>query len=246
MPKLRLATTRPGKPEIFHSLQGEGYSAGQPSVFVRLSGCNLHCIWCDTAYTWNFDGTDFDHRDGQKFDRGDNSMAMEIAEVADAIRAFDCPRIIFTGGEPLLQQGVLAQLCDLLGDAYHIEIETNGSVALLAAFDTHVKQINISPKLAHSGNGEDERINANALAAYARDPRSWFKFVIAEPEDVTEVSALQEQFDIPGSRIFLMGEGVTSEELRAKEKWLAPLALQNGYAMTDRLHIHLYGDTRGT
>ncbi|WP_164115265.1 7-carboxy-7-deazaguanine synthase QueE [Sphingorhabdus sp. Alg239-R122] len=246
MPKLRLATTAPGKPEIFHSLQGEGYSTGQPSVFVRLSGCNLHCTWCDTAYTWNFNGTDFDHRDGRKYDRGDNSLAMEIADVAEAIRAFDCPRIIFTGGEPLLQQGVLAQLCALLGDAYHIEIETNGSVELLAAFDAHVDQINISPKLAHSGNGEDERINALALTAYAADPRSWFKFVIAAPEDMEEVNALQKRFNVPVARIFLMPEGVTSEELRTKEKWLAQLALQNGYAMTDRLHIHLYGDTRGT
>ena len=228
MPKLRLATVKPGAPEIFHSLQGEGYSAGQPSVFVRLSGCNLNCVWCDTAYTWNFIGTDYDHRDDVKFDR-----------------AFDCPRIIFTGGEPLLQQGVLAQLCELLDDDYHIEIETNGSVELLAAFDTHVDQINVSPKLEHSGN-DDERINGKVLSAYAQDTRSWFKFVIAQPADATEVHALQQRFDIPKSHIFLMPEGVTSEVLREREKWLSPLCLKHGYSMTDRLHIHLYGDSRGT
>ena len=245
MPKLRLATVNPGEPEIFHSLQGEGYSAGHPSVFVRLSGCNLNCVWCDTAYTWNFTGTDYDHRDGVKFDRSGNSVSVDIADIADTIRAYDCPRIIFTGGEPLLQQGVLAQLCGLLGDGYHIEIETNGTVELLDGFGAHVDQINVSPKLKHSGN-DAERVNGKVLSAYAQDARSWFKFVIAEPDDAAEVHALQKQFDIPKSHIFLMPEGVKSEVLREREKWLSPLCLKHGYSMTDRLHIHLYGDSRGT
>lgn len=245
MPKLRLATVKPGEPEIFHSLQGEGYSAGQPSVFVRLSGCNLHCVWCDTAYTWNFEDTEHAHRDDKKFVRGENSVTADIADVADIIRRYDCPRIIFTGGEPLLQQGVLAQLCEILGGGYHIEIETNGSVELARPLDAHVDQINVSPKLAHSGN-DAERRNPAVLAAFAKDPRSWFKFVIAKPQDVDEVGTLQAEFDIPKSHIFLMPEGITSDGLRKKEKWLSPLCLKHGYSMTDRLHIHLYGDSRGT
>ena len=245
MPKLRLATTVPGEPEIFHSLQGEGHSAGRPSVFVRLSGCNLHCTWCDTAYTWNFTGTDFAHRDEVKFARRENSVSLSISEVAAAIAAFGCPRIVFTGGEPLLQQAALAQLCDVLGERYHIEIETNGTVALLPAFSAHVDQINVSPKLAHSGN-DNARINAAVLASYARDERAWFKFVVEAPGDVDEVLDLQERFGIASARIFLMPEGVTSAAVREREAWLSPLCLRHGFAMSDRLHIHLYGDSRGT
>lgn len=245
MPKLRLATVTPGTPEIFHSLQGEGYSMGRPSVFVRLSGCNLHCVWCDTAYTWNFTGTGFDHRDGVKFTRTENSIAVDIGDIAKTVGQYDCPRIIFTGGEPLLQQGMLARLCELLGDGYHIEIETNGTVELREPFSAHVDQINISPKLAHSGNGTD-RIDDATLAKFARDSRSWFKFVIAQPEDIAEVQEIQQRFAIPKSRMFLMPEGVTSKALREKEQWLSPLCLQNGYALTDRMHVHLYGDSRGT
>jgi len=250
MPNLRLATIRPGEPEIFHSLQGEGVSVGCPSVFVRLSGCNLNCHWCDTPYTWNFSGTDFAHRDDRargaaKYDRASNSLILPVEAVARAITAFDCRRIIFTGGEPLLQQPALAQLCTLLGDKYHIEIESNGTVALTPAFDACVDQLNLSPKLARSQN-DSTRINAAALSGFADDPRAWFKFVVAAPGDVAEVLALLDQYAIPRERVLLMPEGVTSAVLREREKWLSPLCLQHGLMMSDRLHIHLYGDTRGT
>lgn len=250
MPNLRLATTRPGEPEIFHSLQGEGVSVGKPSVFVRLSGCNLNCHWCDTPYTWNFAGTGFVHRDDQadvptKYDRASNSLVLPVETVAQAITAFDCKRIIFTGGEPLLQQPALAQLCALLGDQYHIEIESNATIPLTPAFEPHVDQLNLSPKLAHSRN-DDSRINPAALSGFAKDRRAWFKFVVAAPDDVAEVVALMGSYAIPRERVLLMPEGVTSAVLREREQWLSPLCLQHGFMMSDRLHIHLYGDTRGT
>lgn len=103
MTRLRLATVRPGEPEIFHSLQGEGISMGRPSVFVRLSGCNLACHWCDTPYTWFFEGHAGPHRGEQRYDRRANSVTLDIAEVAAAVRQYECPHIVFTGGEPLLQ-----------------------------------------------------------------------------------------------------------------------------------------------
>lgn len=246
MPSLILATTRPGEPEIFHSLQGEGVAAGRPSVFVRLSGCNLHCHWCDTPYTWNFKGTPHPHRDGVQYDRGANRLIWPVERVADAVRAFGCRHLVFTGGEPLLQQPALAALCDALGDGFHVEIESNGTVPLIAAFADHVDQLNLSPKLAHSGNGEAERRRADLLAAYARDDRAWFKFVVADAEDVAEVDALAGACAISPERILLMPEGVTSAALRARIAWLAPLCLERGYRLSDRLHIHLYGDTRGT
>ena len=112
---MRLAVTEPGVPEIFHSLQGEGVSCGKPSVFVRLSQCNLHCIWCDTAYTWNFQGTEFLHRDDapgvpRKFDRAQETIDLTVEALADRLVSQPCRRIIFTGGEPLLQQRELGDL----------------------------------------------------------------------------------------------------------------------------------------
>lgn len=246
MTRLRLATIRPQEPEIFHSLQGEGFSIGRPSVFVRLSGCNLACHWCDTPYTWFFDGHDAPHRGGQHFDRRANSLTLDITEVASAIRGFDCRHIVFTGGEPLLQQPALAALCGLLGPDYHIEIESNGTVALTEGFAAHVHQINLSPKLAHSGNAARARLNDNALSAYACDPRAWFKFVVARPDDADEVAVLAERLAIPAGRIILMPEGTDHATLRDRTAWLAPLCLAKGWRFTDRLHIHLYGDTRGT
>jgi organic radical activating enzyme len=78
------------------------------------------------------------------------------------------------------------------------------------------------------------------------DPRAWFKFVVAAPSDVAEVLALQKAYNIPSARIFLMAEGTDSATLRARQQWLAPLCLQHDFRLSDRLHIHLYGDTRGT
>lgn len=246
MPKLRLATTVPGEPEIFHSLQGEGISVGRPSVFVRLSGCNLACTWCDTPYTWFFRGNNAPHRSATPFDRSENSIAMDIADVARRLDYYRCDHIIFTGGEPLLQQAALAQLCELLGPQRHIEIESNGTVALDARFSPHVHQLNLSPKLAHSGNPDTARYHAKVLSAYAGDARAWFKFVVAQPEDVAEVAAMVAACAIRSERVILMGEGTTAPALRERAEWLAPLCLAQGWRFTDRLHIHLYGDTRGT
>lgn len=246
MPRLRLATVQPHEPEIFHSLQGEGISLGRPSVFVRLSGCNLACHWCDTPYTWYFDGHEGGHRGGLHYDRTANSVAWDIEQVAEAIRAFRCRHIVFTGGEPLLQQPALTALCALLGPDHHIEIESNGTVALTPGFDAHVDQLNLSPKLRHSRNADEARLNEQALASYARDPRAWFKFVIAEPQDADEVLGLAQRLALPADRIILMPEGTSAATLRQRSQWLAPLCLDRGWRFTDRLHIHLYGDTRGT
>lgn len=251
MAKLILATTRPGAPEIFHSLQGEGVAIGRPSVFVRLSGCNLHCHWCDTPYTWNFEGGPHPHRDDgpgapAQYSRGDNRVTWPVERVAEAVRSYRCPHLVFTGGEPLLQQAGLAALCALLGPDVHVEIESNGTVPLIAAFDPHVHQLNLSPKLAHSRNAAGERLKPDVLAAYARDPRAWFKFVVADEQDVAEVDALAGSSGIAPTRILLMPEGVTPARLRERMAWLAPLCLARGYRLSDRLHIHLYGDTRGT
>lgn len=246
---LTLATTTPGEPEIFASLQGEGPGIGRPSVFVRLSRCNLACRWCDTAYTWRFTGDNRPHRDGLAFERGENQIALAEEAVAARILALAPDRLVVTGGEPLLQGAALARLVAGLKDArpaLHVEVETNGSVAPVAALDPLVDQYNVSAKLAHSGNPADLALVPERLAAWAANGRAFFKFVVAEPEDLDEIAALQQQYGIADERLFVMPEGTDSAMLRERSRWLAAAALERGWRFTDRLHIHLYGDTRGT
>ncbi len=232
---LVLAVQAPGEPEIFASLQGEGPSAGMPVAFLRLSRCNLACTWCDTAYTWNFD----------KFDRKANQITLSLPDIAARILGLGQNRLVITGGEPLLQAGRLADQLALLPDMA-IEIETNGTVLPPARLDVRVDQYNVSPKLAHSGNPAELALIPAMLDHWAAEPRAFFKFVIAAPDDVAEVLEIARTHAIPAARIFLMAEGTTSETLRAREKWLAPLCVDHGLRLSDRLHIHLYGDTRGT
>ena len=110
---LKVSRQPSGEPEIFHSIQGEGVSAGTPTVFLRLATCNLACTWCDTRYTW----------DWRNFDYADGVVEMDLDEVERRVRAFDRPRLVITGGEPLLQQAVLAPLvASLAGQGFYCEV----------------------------------------------------------------------------------------------------------------------------
>lgn len=242
---LTLAVTTPGEPEIFASLQGEGPSMGRPVAFVRLSRCNLACTWCDTAYTWRFEGDNRPHRDGLAFERTTNQVTLDEADVAARIMAQGQDRLVITGGEPLLQGAALARMVALL-DGVSVEIETNGTVAPHPALDPLVAQYNVSPKLAHSGNPAELALLPERLTAWATEPKAYFKFVISAPEDLHEVLDLIGRFGVDRARVYVMPEGTDSATLRERERWLAPLALQHGLRLSDRLHIHLYGDTRGT
>ena len=242
---LTLAATTPGTPEIFASLQGEGPCAGRPSTFIRLSRCNLACVWCDTAYTWRFTGDNRPHRDGLTFERSANQVTISEADAAARIAALAPRRLIITGGEPLLQAPALARMIALL-PAMHVEVETNGTVAPPPALGALIHQYNVSPKLKHSGNPIDLALIPERLAAWKGEPKAWFKFVVSAPEDVREVLSIQQAYAIEPARIFLMPEGRDSETLRARARWLAPLCSDYGFSFSDRLHIHLYGDTRGT
>jgi len=242
---LVLATTSPGEPEIFASLQGEGPSIGKPCAFMRLSRCNLACQWCDTAYTWHFTGDNRFHRDGIAYERASNQLALPEEEAAARIAALHQPRLVITGGEPLLQAGALARMLEGL-PGMRVEIETNGTVAPPPALDILIHQYNVSPKLAHSGNPAELALIPERLAQWAENPRAFFKFVIAEPADVDEVLALKDRFAIPAERIYLMPEGTDTQTLEAREQWLADLCIHHGLALSKRLHIQLFGDTRGT
>ena len=246
---LTLAATTPGEPEIFASLQGEGPSAGRPSTFVRLSRCNLACVWCDTAYTWRFTGNNHPHRDGLTFDRKANQVTLSEEAAAARIAALPPRRLVITGGEPLLQAADLARMIAALPppkSSWHIEVETNGTVAPSPVLDAMIDQYNVSPKLAHSGNPAELALIPQRLAAWSADPRAMFKFVIAAPDDLAEVLALQQAHLIPPARIWLMPEGRDSATLQGRSRWLAQICSENEFNFSDRLHIHLYGDTRGT
>jgi len=246
---LTLATTTPGEPEIFASLQGEGPSAGKPVAFIRLSRCNLACVWCDTAYTWHFSGDNRPHRSGATYERAVNQVTLSEQEAARQIAALGKPRLVITGGEPLLQGAALARMLEALAEiapGMSAEVETNGTVAPHPALDAHIAQYTISPKLAHSGNPADLALPPERLRHWAAEPRAVFKFVIAEPADVDEVLALAERYAIPPARIWLMAEGTDIATLATREPWLAEICLQHNLTLSKRLHIELYGDTRGT
>jgi organic radical activating enzyme len=243
---LVLATTTPGEPEIFESLQGEGPSTGKPCAFVRLSRCNLACTWCDTAYTWRFEGDDRPHRAGVAYERQANQVTLAEEEVAQRIAALDKPRLVITGGEPLLQAPALARMLALLPEGIAVEIETNGTVAPPPALDALVDQYNVSPKLAHSGNPAELALIPERLRHWAADPRAIFKFVVAAPADVEEVLMLAESHALPRARIWLMAEGTDAATLALREHWLAQLCLEHSLTLSKRLHIEFYGDTRGT
>jgi len=242
---LVLAATTPGEPEIFASIQGEGPSMGKPCAFLRLSRCNLACSWCDTAYTWRFEGDNRPHRDDVTYDRAANQVTMEDEDVAERIDMLGKERLVVTGGEPLLQAAPLARMLTLL-PGVEVEIETNGTVAPPPVLDALIAQYNVSPKLAHSGNRAELALVPDLLERWAAHPRAWFKFVIANPSDIEEVLALKDAYVIPAERIALMAEGTNPAALKAREEWLVQACLTHNLTLSKRLHIELFGDTRGT
>ncbi|RIV83252.1 7-carboxy-7-deazaguanine synthase QueE [Aurantiacibacter xanthus] len=242
---LVLATQAPGEPEIFASLQGEGPSTGTPVAFVRLSRCNLACVWCDTPYTWHFADDERPHRDNTTYDRKANQLTLDEADVAARIAALGQKRLVITGGEPMLQGGALATMLEHL-PAMTVEIETNGTTKPPARLDVRIDQFNVSPKLAHSGNPASLALKPAMLDFWASEPRAVLKFVIGAREHIDEVLALVRRHMIAPAKVYLMPEGTDSQTLREREKWLAPICLAHGFRMSDRMHIHLFGDTRGT
>src|SRR5690606_26115957 len=216
-----------------------------PCAFVRLSRCNLACVWCDTAYTWRFEGDNRPHRSGIAWERAANQVKLAEEEVARRIAALGKPRLVVTGGEPLLQAPALARMLALL-PGIAVEIETNGTVAPPPALDALVQQYNVSPKLPHSGNPAELALVAERLAHCAQEPRPFRRSVVAEPAAVEEVRALAARYAIPRERIWLMAEDTDTATLAARERWLAQLCLSSNLTLSKRLHIELYGDTRGT
>jgi 7-carboxy-7-deazaguanine synthase len=226
--------------EIFHSLQGEGELTGVPSVFVRTSGCNLRCNWCDTPYaSWTPEG-----------------VQMRVDEIVDEVKKYPAKHVVLTGGEPMVAKEIreLAAVLKKLG--YHITIE---SAATIAPEGIACDLASLSPKLKNSG--PDDRLPAawrekhEALRWQPQVVKAWLasygfqlKFVVAQVADVDEIEGMLAQLGggIPRSKVLLMPEGTTVEALRAKAGWLGELCKVRGYRYAPRLHIELYGNKRGT
>lgn len=248
-PILKVAKMECGEPEIFYTLQGEGINTGVPSIFIRLSLCNLYCVWCDTDYTWNWEGTPFVHLNDslpqyKKFKKEDMIIQMSVIQVMEYLDRWDCRRVVLTGGEPMIQQKALIQLAKLLrSEGYHIEVETNATRPITPEFDELVHEYNCSPKLESSGNKEKHRLT-KFFPEYVANPKTTFKYVIVTPEDLEEVLSLIERYSIPQDRVILMPEGRTREELAEKSVWLAEIAKQYNLRFTPRLQVNLWGAKR--
>jgi len=235
-------------PEIFFSLQGEGKNLGAPSVFVRLSRCNLYCSWCDTPYTWNWSGTGFQHDAGQKYDMAAQTLELPASDVAARVAAWACRRVVLTGGEPLLQAPECAELTrELLArdPRYAVEIETNGTLLPPPELDAVVRQYTVSAKLENSGVERALRLRSEALEFFARSEKSVFKFVVAGAVDVEQVSAIVSGHAIDPDRVYLMPQASDAARLRELAPSVAEACLTSGYRFSDRLHIHLFGNRPG-
>ena len=209
---------------------------GNPSVFLRLATCNLACSWRDTKYTW----------DWANFDYAREVVTLEVSQLEERILGFDCPNLVITGGEPLLQQSELAPLVSSLkAGNIHIEVETNGTIAPEPELARDIDQWNVSPKLANSGNPTERREEPSALKAFQQLPNAYFKFVVSEPGDVDEVCGLRDRYRLPNQRVILMPEGRTPEALKSRSGWVSEACVREGFRFSTRLHILLWGDERG-
>jgi len=250
---MKLARLPSGKPEIFHTIQGEGRNAGRPSVFVRASLCNLTCRWCDTDYTWNWEGTSYRHdRDGEpgyeKYRKEEQIVDLKAEAIAEVVASCDCRHLVLTGGEPLIQHRDWLELIDALkarDSGFTFEVETNGTIPPSTGFAAAIDQFNVSPKLANSGVDLADRRKPEALRFFAALENADFKFVVDAEDDLAEVIALIEEFDIAPDRVFLMPQGTSAKALADKAEWLSRICLEKGFRYSDRLQVRLWGDRRG-
>jgi 7-carboxy-7-deazaguanine synthase len=221
--------------EYFHSIQGEGEFAGTPSIFVRTTGCNLRCWFCDTPYTsWH--------------PVGDHSSWREIL---DRIAASECRHVVVTGGEPLLQPDVVSMTQALAQAGRFVTIETAGTVDR----PVHADLMSISPKRANSAppnrvwatRHHQRRDRPEIIRRMVREYRYQLKYVIDQPADIEDVDRhVQQLGGVAASRVFLMPQGTDVETLRRKTVWLENAAKKRGYSVSPRLHIEMFGNRRGT
>ena len=218
--------------ELFYSIQGEGALVGVPSVFVRTSGCNLRCSWCDTPYTsWQPEGTD-----------------LSLQQILDEVKAHPARHVVVTGGEPMIAPDIIPLTEQLRAAGLHITVETAGTVFQPVACDL----MSISPKLSNStpegrwaAQHDRLRIQPDVLRELMGRYQYQLKFVIARPEDMEEVRDLVRELEAERERVILMPEGTDVERLRERGIWLAEICKDEGFRFSPRLHVDLWGNQRG-
>ncbi|MBS1714057.1 MAG: 7-carboxy-7-deazaguanine synthase QueE [Armatimonadetes bacterium] len=223
--------------ETFTSIQGEGIWSGVPSTFVRVSGCNLRCSWCDTPYaSWRPEG---DVRD--------------VDDVAREALSSGVRHIVLTGGEPMLFDAIVPLAAALKAEGRTVTVETAGTVFREVACDL----MSISPKLSNSapdgperGRHETVRADLDPLADLIRRYDVQLKFVV-DPDsgwgDLDEIDAILDRLPpVPADRTLLMAEGTDPTTLSRREALLAPVLVERGWRLSPRLHIGMFGNRRGT
>jgi organic radical activating enzyme len=171
---------------------------------------------------------------------------MSVSAVIEKIASLGCKHLVLTGGEPLLHQRVLAPLlATLRRDGFFIEVETNGTIAPSADFAGSVDCFNVSPKISNSLVEEGVRTRPDALRAFVRSGKAWFKFVVCDKGDLEEVEAMISRFVIPRDRVILMPEGIDAAKLLERSRWLVEVCKERGLRFSLRLHILLWGNRRG-
>ena len=184
--------------------------------------------------------------DWENFHYKKEVVALELEEVREVILSYNCPHLVVTGGEPLLQQTELIPLISSLKQqGFYCEVETNGTIAPIPEMERDIDQWNVSPKLSTSGNRLERRLVPGTLETFSRISNAYFKFVVVEPQDIEEVCGLAEKYRIPPQRIILLPEGRDLEVLRNRHQWVSEACIQHGFRFSTRLHILLWGDQRG-
>lgn len=222
--------------EIYPSVQGEGEFAGTPSFFIRTTGCNLRCWFCDTPFTsWEPEGGD-----------------LSVEQILDAVRPLDTRHVVITGGEPMLQLGLVELTKELHADSRFITIETAGTMLRPVVADL----MSISPKMSNSTptpdrsaewsvRHEESRYCPDVIRTLVGEYRCQFKFVIDQPHDVDEVRQYLDAFPmIDVATVWLMPQAATPHELSDKAGWVKDAAESAGFRFTSRWHIEKYGNER--
>lgn len=223
--------------EIFYSIQGEGQLSGVPSVFIRTSGCNLRCVWCDTPYTsWSPDGKE-----------------MSLDEILHAVESYPLSHVVLTGGEPLLSHEIEELSVTLKTAGAHVTIETAATIFKPVSCDL----VSMSPKLSNSTpwqkqNGrfaamhDQHRLNYNVVQRFIDRYDYQLKFVVDREQDFAEVRQIVDALkNVDISRVLIMAQARNRRQLHQKSRWIVELCKKFGYGYSPRLHIELYGNRRG-